>query len=72
MRSSFLVLAVVLMALGGCATDSASEYASGRKVRTLHIDDHDYMARTVALARTRGVDVMWVNPPRVKVQVHRN
>lgn len=61
------VLSVSMLGLAACASSGgtasydapARQYAEGR----LHSDEL-YMARVEALARRRGIDVTWVNPPR--------
>jgi hypothetical protein len=62
-----LVLVAACAALSGCAS-------SGPVSRPMHDSsslagyqkDHNYMAQVESVARTRRVEVRWVNPPRVR------
>ena len=62
---TILVLLTLTAALAGCAGGGS---AAGQQVRVVHDYDPDmeYIARVEAVARRRGVDVQWVNPPRIK------
>ncbi|MCB1552219.1 MAG: hypothetical protein KDJ14_00320 [Xanthomonadales bacterium] len=55
------VASLILLA-AGCAS-SGSSYAA-TKVSPFSVDQ-TYMGQVEAIARRRGVDVHWVNPPRV-------
>jgi uncharacterized lipoprotein YajG len=54
------VLAAVLM-LAGCASSGSSELTrhSGSKLQ----NDADYMYAVESVARQKGVQVVWINPP---------
>ena len=54
-----------LLTLSGCATTSSSLKGSSTGARSAHLAkrDLDYMAAVDAAARTKGVRVVWVNPP---------
>lgn len=55
-RVLILACSLVLLGLGGCASVPQGERASNV--------DSTYIARVEAAARTQGVQVYWVNPPR--------
>lgn len=53
------VLAVVLLG-SGCASGSAGMVRADKALKT----DALYVAKVEAIAKRRGVQVRWVNPPR--------
>lgn len=53
------IAAMVLLA--GCASSGSARLEHGAKAYKV---DNTYVARVEAIARSRGVDVEWVNPPR--------
>ncbi|MBD8524778.1 hypothetical protein [Pseudomarimonas arenosa] len=60
-RLTLLALAASVVMASGCATN-------GSRFSARNVDmsaDTAYMAKVEAVARRRGVDVQWVNPPRV-------
>jgi len=54
-------LALVVLALGACATQEA-RYAEARAERAQLID-YEKVAMINHVARRKGVEVHWVNPP---------
>ena len=72
MKASFrsALLASPLLLLGGCAT--TDEMAGGPGVTPLVADtqfvtDQDYIDTVNYLAKRRGTRVVWVNPPKKRV-----
>lgn len=59
-----LAFAFGLLMLTACASNGGSSLARS-EAKDTDIDSR-YVSRVDALARDRGVDVIWVNPPRVK------
>lgn len=63
------VISMSLLGLSACAT--TSETASRAPARDLQetrmSNDEAYMAQVEAIARRRGIDLTWVNPPRTIV-----
>ena len=58
LRKVFVLAAVA--ALAGCASTGSSEFArSGSKFQS----DADYMYVVESVARQKGVEVVWINPP---------
>ena len=47
--------------LAGCASSGSARMEHGAKAYAV---DSQYVARVEAVARARGVEVEWVNPPR--------
>ncbi|MCK7593806.1 hypothetical protein [Pseudomarimonas salicorniae] len=47
--------------LAGCASSGTARMDAGANAYKV---DAQYVARVEAIARQRGVDVEWVNPPR--------
>ncbi|NUS39196.1 MAG: hypothetical protein HOQ02_09260 [Lysobacter sp.] len=57
------VLAVSVVVLAGCA----SQNKMARATVPHDIDDQAYIAQVEQTARTRGVEVRWINPPQKRV-----
>lgn len=57
LRKVFVLAAVA--SLAGCASDGMARLDSGS---SLHADS-DYMYAVESIARNKGVDVVWINPP---------
>jgi ABC-type oligopeptide transport system substrate-binding subunit len=64
-RQFFSAVAVVLMVLPGCASNSGSRYASEKK----YVVDQAYVNAVNYASRQSGVRVTWVNPPTKRVPV---
>lgn len=60
-RLTLLALAATVVLASGCATTSDSYTTKRSDLRA----DSVYIAKVEAIARRRGVDVEWVNPPRI-------
>lgn len=58
----FLAITATAALAVGCASGGSSSLATKSSAQSV---DQAYVARVEALARHRGVDVHWVNPPRV-------
>jgi uncharacterized protein YcfL len=58
---SLIVIAAVALLLAGCASTGTPPVA-----KSDHLLRHDsvYIAKVEQIARSRGVEVHWVNPPR--------
>jgi hypothetical protein len=63
MKRFTLCCAALLAAglLAGCASGGSARMEHGAKAFDV---DSRYVARVEAIARSRGVEVEWVNPPR--------
>jgi hypothetical protein len=60
------VLSASILGLAACAStaEKTTGYVPAPKVQaTTAVDDDLYMARVEAIARRRGIDLTWVNPP---------
>ena len=60
-RLTWLALAATLVLASGCTTTGSTYAAKNSDFRA----DKAYIAKVEAIARQRGVDVEWVNPPRM-------
>lgn len=61
------VLSASLLGLAGCASTGGSTagYTPETKVQETRLSrDERYMATVEAIARRRGIDLTWVNPPK--------
>lgn len=60
------VLLASILGLASCATtgEETTGYVPAHKVQSTRLqNDEAYMARVEAIARRRGIDLTWVNPP---------
>lgn len=57
---AIIVSMIVFLFLSGCATNYRS--------KTTFVTDNEYVSQVEAVAQRRGVDVVWVNPPKQRVQ----
>ena len=62
------VLAVSAVVLAGCA----SQDQMARSTVPHDVDDAAYVAAVEHIARERGIDVRWVNPPQKRVPEKAN
>lgn len=60
--TGFLSMAVVLVALTGCASTSSSRFVDSRNVV-----DNGKIALVDQIALRRGVQTTWINPPTKRV-----
>ena len=68
MRVHRLALALLLLALAACATTGHDIAQSPPQATPGTIDaDSEYMGRVEQIARRRGIEVQWVNPPTKRV-----
>lgn len=58
----FFVITAAAALIVGCAGGGSSSLATKSSAQAV---DQAYVAKVETLARHRGVDVHWVNPPRV-------
>jgi hypothetical protein len=58
----FLAITAAAALVVGCASGGSSSLATKSSAQAV---DQTYVARVESLARHRGVEVHWVNPPRV-------
>jgi len=66
--SSLLFVAPLLL-LAGCASTQHAAYGdSPRHTEDNIVQDGQYVALVEHIAKQRGVRVVWVNPPRKRVQ----
>ena len=67
-----LVLVIVGLAAAstaGCASmEDKTGYVAPRVSAATVVEDDAYVARVEQLAKRRGVNVVWVNPPKKHVQ----
>ncbi len=61
MKLGLLVILFVTAAVSGCASSGSASLADKRAAYSV---DAAYVARVESIARQRGVEVKWVNPPR--------
>ena len=64
------VLSLSVMGLSACAgmhTHSGSNYVPPQRAPSIMDDDELYVARVEAIARRRGIDLVWVHVPRKPV-----
>jgi hypothetical protein len=64
-RQFYSAVAVVLLVLPGCASNSGSRYAKEEKF----VVDQAYVDAVNKVSRQTGVRVTWVNPPTRRVPV---
>ncbi len=65
-----VILLLPILGLSACATtDERSMYTSSQETPRMTDRDEAYMGYVERVARSRGVGVMWVNPPRRKQMV---
>jgi protein involved in sex pheromone biosynthesis len=66
----FLMIAAVgcVLALTGCASNGGARTSA--EVEKQHRVDSEYVAYVEHVARKRGIDVHWVNPPRERGRRH--
>ena len=58
-----IVIAIALLSLlAACASSSRVVTKHEGVIRT----DAEYVARVEAMARKRGIEVVWVNPPKIR------
>ena len=62
-RQFFLMVAVVLMVLPGCASTSSGKYASRQKV----VVDQQYVETIETSGRRKGVQITWINVATMRV-----
>lgn len=63
MKLGLLAILSVTAALAGCASSGSASLAGKRSPWAV---DAAYVARVESVARQRGVEVKWVNPPRAQ------
>jgi len=62
------VLSLAVLGLAACATTGETTTRQSEEVDAETL----YMARVEAIARQRGIDVTWVNPPRKAIAKDRD
>lgn len=62
-RFRFIVLPLSVLALTACA--SMDERSSVAPRHSGYVQDSEYVAAVEYVAKQRGVDVVWVNPPKL-------
>lgn len=64
-----VLLGLAIASLGACATTPETAYTPAAKGSQATIDnDYEYMAAVEQIARRRGIEVQWVNPPVKRVK----
>lgn len=62
------VLSLSILGLAACAsTGEKSAYVPPPRADSIMDNDEIYMATVERIARRRGIDLVWVNPPRKQV-----
>lgn len=59
-----LALIVAVPGATGCASTQGRTMADGKSERI--VTNREYVAYVESVARRRGVEVQWVNPPKVR------
>lgn len=59
----FAFLSLSLVAITGCASMDHRADAAAPQAQAMTAEEA-YIARVEQIARRRGIDVLWVNPPR--------
>ena len=68
-RAALLSLAAIgLSACAGTTERSGSNYVPPQRAPSIMDDDEEYVARVEAIARRRGIDLVWVHVPRKRVE----
>jgi hypothetical protein len=65
------MLSLTVMGLSACAGTSersGSNYVPPQRAPSIIDDDDEYVARVEAIARRRGIDLVWVHVPRKRVE----
>jgi hypothetical protein len=71
LRTAALSLSALgLSACAGMHERSDSSYVPPQRAPSIMDDDQEYVARVEAIARRRGIDVVWVQVPRKQVARH--
>lgn len=69
LRTALLLLTVTgLSACAGTSERSGSNYVPPQRSPSIIDDDDEYVARVEAIARRRGIDLVWVHVPRKRVE----
>lgn len=69
LRTALLALtAMGLSACAGTTERSGSNYVPPQRSPSIIEDDEEYVARVEAIARRRGIDLVWVHVPRKRVE----
>lgn len=62
------VLSLSILGLAACASmEEKSTYVPPPKADSIMDNDEAYMVAVERIARRRGIDLVWVNPPRKQV-----
>jgi len=62
------VLSLSILGLAACASmEERSTYVPSPEPDSIMDNDEAYMAAVERIARRRGIDLVWVNPPRKQV-----
>lgn len=68
LRTAVLSLSALgLSACAGMHERSGSSYVPPQRSPSVIEEDHAYVSKVEAMARRRGIDVVWINPPRKQV-----
>lgn len=64
------VASLAVLMLAGCASmdERSSSRVAPQRTGTVIDTDADYVARVEAVARRRGIEVVWVNTPKKRIQ----
>lgn len=64
---SFAVVSSTLLFLTACASTGTAYEKAPMKHESRATDDNTYVTMVERIARQRGIQVMWVNPPKKRV-----
>ena len=65
-RLLLLLMLVCVVVLSGCSTAGQAKTDAPASKPTIVDNDIAYMARVERYATLRGIDLVWVHPPRAK------
>lgn len=67
-RLGLMVMGLAVASTAGCASmQGESGYVSSQFAPTTVVEDAAYVAKVEQLAKRRGVEVVWVNPPKKRL-----
>lgn len=68
-RHSFVVVAVVLMVLSGCASSGSNQFTNNTRTNTRIVVDQQYVNQVNADSQRIFANIIWINPPTRRVPV---
>ena len=68
-RHNFVVVAVVLTVLSGCASSGGTQFTHNTRNNTKIVVDQHYVNQVNADSRRIFSRIIWVNPPKMRAPV---